>query len=286
MKDSKRHRLIKLNKIVNSLGKALPQEIMMRYKGEELEAGQDDLLRRNIYRDLKELADEGSIEAQYFLPEGKEISEDEADKFRNIRVYYCSKGGAENIPGYNLIVSAGGRIFNMQRDSLSWRVSEAINSDGMIWVSFYSPFSKLIHLGIPTTSLPATLLVTRFKHDVLPADLKRIEQRFGFKTAIFSCWDQNISRPNTTHRVCHCALQMRRDLSVNVIDDQSSTKTYFRYPQADEVREFLRAKEGSTGSIEKILVNKDEYEQIIDQKTLHLPAIVMAGKFDLLVHST
>lgn len=286
MKDSKRHRLIKLNKIVNSLGKALPQEIMMKYKGEELEAGQDDLLRRNIYRDLKELADEGAIEAQYFLPEGKEISEDEAEKFRNLRVYYCSKGGTKNIPGYNLIESAGGRIFNIQRDSLSWRVSEAINSENMVWVSFYSPFSKIIHLGLSRINLPANLLVTRLKHDIHPADLKRIEQRFGYKTTIFSCWDQNISRPNTTQRVCHCALQIRRDLSVNLIDDHSSTKTYFRYPLADEVRQFLRAKEGSTGSIAKLLASKEEYEQITNQKTLHLPAMVTAGKFDFLVHST
>lgn len=286
MKDSKRHRLTKLIKIVNSLGKALPQEIMMRYKGDELEAGQDDQLKRSIYRDLKELADEGSIEAQYFLPEGKEISEEEIEKFRNIRVYYCSKGEIENIPGYNLIAAVGGRILNLQKDSLSWRISESVNSKNMVWVSFYSPFSKLIHIGLPKECLPATLLVTRFERDILPADVRQIEQRFGYKTAIFSCWDQNISRPNATNRVCHCAIQMRRDISVNVIDDQSSTKTYFRYPQADEVGEFLRAKEGGTGSIEKVMVHRDEYEQIMNQKILHLPAMVMAGKFDLLVHST
>lgn len=285
MKEKKRQRIQKILQIVNDLGKALPQEIMNRYYGSDTADDVNESLKRSIYRDLKELADEGSIEAQYFLPNGAEIDLDEIENFKNIRVFYCSNDSQHTTFGQNLIERAGGAFLCSQKSGLKWTISEKMNAQGKIWISFFTPISKRLHISVAKDNLPVTLLITRAEqHELSAKEVSMIEQRFGYMFAVFSCWDQTVSRPSSIHRLCHCALKIHRNQSLEIIADPSPTKTFFKPAQQDELKDFLFVQGGETGSIDKILARDQGYQEIKERVLASFPILVKAGNFTFLVH--
>ncbi|MCB0361982.1 MAG: FHA domain-containing protein [Bdellovibrionales bacterium] len=283
MSDSKRQRILKIIKIVNSLGRAQPQDVVSRYVvASQIE---EKKIKRTIYRDLKELADGAEIDVQYFLPNGTEISVDDLEKFKNIRIYYSTKGVEAKVIGSGLIESIGGRIYLPPQSLSSWRVSESYALKEMLWLTLITPFSKLLHLGHQREGLPTTMLISRNEEIELKSlELSRIQERFGYRSAIFFCWDKFISRMGHGERLCHCALRFHRDQRMEIIDDGSTSGTFYCLATEASIADFLRPRGAETDSLERILAKDKNFVEVTKSKVVSLPCFVRVGHVSFLVH--
>lgn len=119
---SKSMRLIHVLETVADLRLAIPSEVLQRVAIRTGSDPNDSNLKRNVYRDLRELSDQGRLCVKYLTPDGSEISPDEADTHKNIRIEYTlPENTAAKIQGSGLIEELGGAFVPSALRSLNWR---------------------------------------------------------------------------------------------------------------------------------------------------------------------
>lgn len=227
----KSERLLCILEAVEQLRIATPSDILKKLAAQSHESQSEANLKRTIYRDLKHLADHGRLQVRCLNPAGKELSPDEWDQHKNVRVEYSLRASSpgENIPGYGLIADVGGVVIPPAKRAMSWKFSELKNADFKckLTLVFAARAGHLISFQLPIDDLPAKILFSRSggsSHDLsLYSD--EVEEIFGLRTTSFFLWDPSVSRHTLGARSGHAVLSVDAQLRMTVEDLNSSQGT-------------------------------------------------------------
>jgi hypothetical protein len=274
-------------KILGNRGRASPEDISLDLAAAaNVDAG-DASFKRNVYRDLKELADEGQVQVSYTLPDGSEVSEDDIDKYKNIRVQYFVASEQSDIRGAKRVAHYGGAFERSTATKLDWSIAEELPAKPSVCFTCLTPASTRFTISVGATHLPIILLVSRLPDsDEFRPPFGAIEEKYGYRTAVFYTWENTVSRPVKGTRLCHASVSVRKDLTVTVTDLGSSTGTFYQPAIEDDVAEFLALKSrGKTRPLKRNLMadERQKIEKEIGQ--LKLPLFVWFGDFKVLVHN-
>lgn len=91
MSITKAERMILVLESLKAMGRGTAEEVLKKVARQAHLDSQDKNLKRNIYRDLKDLANRGEIELDYFTPAGEKIEPGDEEEHKNLRAeYYLS----------------------------------------------------------------------------------------------------------------------------------------------------------------------------------------------------
>ena len=282
---SKNLRLNTVFETLEAMGSGLPIDICQRV-ALRLGAVQDKAFIRAVYRDLKQLADEGRIIAEVFAPDGSRLSEERAEESKNIRIEYrlCDTQ-ASSIPGWKTLLNVGGRIIPPAR-KMGWKLSYAtkMSQTGHFSLLFQGIAGRIAILQLPQAEFSARILFCRESEmDPLPPNFQElITQRFGLRTLAFVCPNQSVSRGNSIGKMGHAALSINREGQMSLEDFSSKTGTQFAQ-QSDEI---LSLAIGAYVNDETAPIEQNPFEtksawQAVRERSLVLPnaAVIQLGTF-------
>jgi hypothetical protein len=238
---------------VKSRGRASPDDVLKIVAQRLNVAASDKNLRRNIYRDLKSLAEEGRLGVQYFTPDGSPIEPDSEGSFGNIRVEYFIPEDEGRIPGHRVLTDRGGVFRQSSQRKLSWRMSQlsdAKESRNEIRFVFDTGDHTLLCLGLPMDELPVKLLIARDPGAEVRNRLsKRIQDELGPRHGALYLNKRTISRPDENGKLGHAIIELADSgESIVVHDLGSSSGTYTSALNQESVAKILRL-DSNTGAV-------------------------------------
>jgi len=228
---SKNQRMNLVIETIKTLGTGTAGDVHARVAKRQGIDVQDSAFIRSIYRDLKQLADEGRLIADIYAPDGTKIDPEQAEKAKNIRIEYrLPDSPEEQIPGWKIVRDAGGKLVPPRRD-LKWKASFLNNTsaDGNFSLFFRSLNGRWVVIQLALAELPAKILFCREdESDPLThnyGDL--VAESFGLRTLTVVCADPSVSRGKESKRLGHAILTIDRDANIHLQDLGSKTGTYF-----------------------------------------------------------
>jgi hypothetical protein len=228
---TKSHRLILILEVIEPLKVATPAQVLASVAKRSQSDPDDPNLRRAVYRDLSELADQGRLLARYLMPDGSEITPDQAEEHRNLRIEYrLPESGGDQIPGIGVLEKMGGGFLRPALKSMGWRFSpvENISLAKNLSLLFRYGHGKTAAIQLSLEQAPASLLLTRPPdgHKNFKPLAQEIERTYGARTAALLCWDPSVSRSDLNTRLGHCLLSLESSLKLEIQDLKSSSGTY------------------------------------------------------------
>jgi hypothetical protein len=242
---SKNHRLTLVLDTVSKMGSGMPADICVRIAQRMGVDGKDPAFVRAIYRDLKQLADEGRLTADFFSPSGERLEPAAAETAKNVRVEYkLAADQAVAIPGWKTLHDFGGRLIPSSRQ-MGWKISFASESTAGKHFSFLFQVhgGQWAVLQLPANEFPAKIVFCRESElEPLPANYgKTVSDRQGVRTLVFACPDPSVSR-GSLDRVGHAVLTIDHAGGLTLQDLGSKTGTHFAPCSDTFLEESLSAK--------------------------------------------
>lgn len=248
-------RILQILEVVKALGRSTPKTIETRIA---LRMGADtnsDNLLRTIYRDLKELTDQGLLQAHYFLPDGTSATEEEAETARNVRIEYSlnAESGDGVIQGFNLLAANGFRFVTDANNTYEWKCVH-LNSPAQLQNQFSIVVRDLqggfLALQTPADQLPMTVVLGRPMQRVEDTTqlMISLREKFTKRVCYLFCPDASISRLVPNKKWGHCEIAVDGGGTIKVTDFNSSTGSHCTELPFDNLHDLI-LNAGSTATV-------------------------------------
>jgi hypothetical protein len=228
---------------IESLGKASPRDIHLRVAARCDVDAHNEAFVRSVYRDLKQLADEGRLHVRAYAPDGTEIEPEKWDETKNFRLEYSLSEVDSQIAGWKLLDEIGSRVFPGSK-TMGWKVCGAGQAAFTDHVSllFKGKSSRCSALQLPISQLPAKVLFVRTGEILsdVQALKRQVAEVIGLKATIFMCSDPTVSRFEPGQRMGHALLTITRTGELECKDLGSFNGTFFAPISESEIHELAR----------------------------------------------
>lgn len=290
MTPNKRIRLLYVMEAMDRLKVATPRDILTQLSQQFNLSEEDANFKRSIYRDLKNLAEQGKLHVRTLAADGVELPPEEWDESKNIRLEYSIHGQESSFVGIGLIEEMGAQIILPQKRKLNFRVSSLhkANLERNLNLIFKGHLGKILTLQLPQEDFPARLLILRSHHE--ETDHKRfiaeIEERFGFRTAVLFVPDPTVSRYQAGVRAGHALITIDHKRVLTVSDFASSSGSKWSNLDKSEIEALLNTQQSKStiAPSESPLENEGLVMQdFSNEVTLSNNTIVNFGKFRILI---
>lgn len=240
----KRDRLKLIIETMQRLGQANPKEIIQRVAVASDSDATDAAFVRNIYRDLKDLADEGHLTARYFNADGAELPPEEWNQNSNTRIEYSLTGDpAANVRGFAILKQANCALVPLTK-SMEWNVTLAtqLKAAGKLNILFRIRPGEWGAIQLALDQFPAKFVVGRSDDFAVDARVYADEAKeiFGTRTAILMTSDLTVSRIELPARQGHALLTAGRDTTVRLTDLNSKSGTSWAELSFDQIRSIIQ----------------------------------------------
>lgn len=251
------------------------------------------IIRKSLYRDLKELVDAGDLVVRYYAPSGEQLMEYDSEAHSNTRAEWALVGKEFSVVGQSALSEAGCALFPLSR--LVRGIEVDVGSVGLKAEAihlFFSIKTTFFCVKIAASSLPATVVVSRTPgpFDTKPPILD-IESTFGKRTVLLQVPIPGVSGIQSGKRMGHAVLRLKEkaSLSLNDLGSTNGTRIHsISEQQAETLRKSgdLLGKKTATAEWMATIEGLKNWSMspIGDTKLYPLPAIVSLSKdFQILV---
>jgi hypothetical protein len=238
-------RVMSVWEVVVEAGQATPIEIHQRVSSRLGVPFDDPNFKRNIYRDLKQLADQGRLKVKYFSPSGEEIVPDDAENLKNTRIEYCAgEWKVDQISGHRILEDSSFQFVKPTALSMDWRVrllQKTTDLDGSISLIVRGPSGKTFAFQLPADEIPAKIVVGRKTEKELEQHLlgDDLQEAFGRRTCALFSPDASVSRALRGTRLGHALLSVTSQRELSIQDLGSSSGTHWNSLRQEQLDEFV-----------------------------------------------
>jgi len=223
-------RILYVWQAVRRSSRATPEDVLRTVAMKIGLDAKDKNLKRNIYRDLRELALRGDLNVDYFTPEGVLIDIDNEDSHKNFRAEYYVPGGEGHILGGGLLSKANVKFFPQRKDLVNWVVTRP--ESGLRPNQFHILIvqNQDISLAISASAdeRPYKVLIARWTDNPnFTPKMEEIEREFGIRTSVLLLDSKTVSRHVGKEKWGHCILEWKEATTVLVTDLNSKQGTYW-----------------------------------------------------------
>ncbi|MES3037509.1 MAG: hypothetical protein V4736_06340 [Bdellovibrionota bacterium] len=244
---SKSLRIIHVLEILQKLGRASPKEIQEKVALRMSKEAGDASFMRTIYRDLKELTDQGRLKAYYFSPDGAPLDSVDEDSLKNVRIEYgiAAPGAEDNISGGNLLESAGVNFITSKEMRPLWKARH-IHSEFDLEKHFTILIqeSTRLTLALQTSleDIPCRIIIGRNSEPFLDRAtcLKTIKESHGLRASYLFSDNPSISRFVPGQKLGHCLISVDRNGKIGLQDLGSTSGTSFGSIAPENLKEVWR----------------------------------------------
>ncbi len=197
----------------------------------------DKNFRRTIYRDLKEFAQDNTIQVDYYTPDGKQIEAGQEDQFKNVRAEYYLTGGESLVLGGGLVTDLGGSFVPAKPGVVEWQFRDVSKGfvPEMIHFVFASVRSPFTALCLPHDEAPAKVLIGRqARPGTYTPNPSDIEKAYGRRSAFFYYPEKTLSRPKENGPDGHGIIEFLSEKEAHIKDLGSSTGSYWAVADGEE----------------------------------------------------
>jgi len=287
---SKTQRMLLVLRVVKSLGRASPEDVLRRIANTLDTDDQDENLKRKIYRDLKGFSETGELGVCFYTPDGRPIESGEEDDVRNKRVEYFIKDRHAAVPGAGLLEKCGVSFLPQRRPIIHWVIREASsgNSNNHLNFVFLGSDRMIYFLSSPVEELPVKLIIARKPgfREYFPSS-NEIERNLGLRASLVLFPDNSISRPVSAKKLGHAIIETQKDISTIRVRDLGSTGgSYWCLPSHKKMmaKVIRQARKNMTIEIgEHLFEVSSHWEKVNFSDLLKTPVYLKFGGFTIFV---
>lgn len=245
-------------------------------------------LKRNIYRDLKDLSLSQKLDVDYFSPDGRKLDLDEESLTKNVRIEYYVPGTQSELVGASLLEAAHARLMGPGLKSVDWKIME-LNHVPLLnqyVLAFRAPDGKLLGLCSETDQRPLKLIIGRApEKDLQVIDPSIVEEKYGRRAALLLLNEKSVSRSIKGERDGHVLLEIQKEENQIFVRDLSSTTgTLVATGEVFSISQLIRFYSDNltrTGGQDPLHGQKDWKTITASTKALPLPVFLRLGEMTL-----
>ena len=261
---SKSLRIINILQVIEALGRGTPKEIQIRTAARLNEDPDDPNFKRNIYRDLKELTDQGKLTAYYSSPDGAPLDFEDGEPDKNVRIEYCLTDLDDHgkILGWKLLKAAGFEFEKGPQSAISWKATNPAQWDSEkahFQLLYQEPNGKILSLSVPWEDRPFQLIIGRQSDKKL---LSPLPQRASYLYVS----EPTVSRNDGKSRLGHCQISATKDGSILIADLKSSSGTFYEELDLDVLKQNWPERHSDQTRKRADLPDPENLKKITDQE--------------------
>lgn len=277
-------RLSHVLEIIGALGKASPKDIQGRL-AVRLGADQDEAFQRAVYRDLKELGDDGRVLVKAFTPDGEELSPEKWDETKHFRLEYSLVASdSEQIPGWKILDESGMQLITANK-SMGWKAKLGAQTEvaGHFSLFIQGKASRWVALQLPIDQLPAKIIFARSGDQLAnPRVLKeQTGEVFGLRAALLLTSEPTMSRNEPGRKPGHAVLTLTSNGEIKLKDFGSSNGTFTAATSERTIDDLVGNDSTRTQQIDSPLTKVSWAPLSTGEQTLSNPAFVRLGSFTI-----
>jgi hypothetical protein len=271
---------------VEQLGRASPAEVCERVAA-KMSAESGPAFKRNIYRDLQQLADAGEIGVDYVRPDGSCVENQSETAGGNFRAEYYSLKHNRNLVGEGQLREFGAHLYAPDRAIVDWRASAAaMPAAGRISILLPNPLGQWVSVSAGREQRPLKLAIARFEDEKKSAEqFTHAAAQLGQRAALLLVESDSVSRVASNGRAGHLLIEVNENNQILASDLGSSAGSMAAPVSREVVGDILGSQNSAlTGKgISLQSLTRFKFQKIESRSPVQSPAILMAGTYYLIV---